>query len=53
LPKGRAPAHREVHVGRDMDYGGALCAEDAAWLREVFASDQQRLFELTGIRYQG
>jgi hypothetical protein len=53
LPKGSAPTHREVHVGRDMDYGGELTGEDAAWLRQVYARDQQRLFELTGIRYVG
>lgn len=41
-----APAAREVHVGRQMDYGSELTSEDAAYLRAVYARDQQRLREL-------
>ncbi len=51
LRRGKAPAPRDVHVGRDMDYGSALTPEDAAWLRQVYARDQQRLADLTGIRF--
>ena len=51
LPPAPAPAHREVHVGRDIDYGSELTAEDVAWLREVYARDQARLKALTGFAY--
>jgi hypothetical protein len=51
LPARTTPtAAREVHVGREMDYGSDLTTEDVAWLREVYARDQQRLAELTGVR---
>jgi hypothetical protein len=48
-----APAHREAHVGRDIDYGSELTPQDVAWLREVYARDQARLKELTGFAYGG
>jgi hypothetical protein len=51
LAAGPAPAAREVHVGRDMDYGSALTAADVAHLRQVYARDQQRLADLTGVRF--
>lgn len=46
-----APAPREVHVAQDMDYGSELTPEDVAFLRQLYARDQQRLFELTGLRF--
>ena len=51
LPKGKAPRRREAHVGAEMDYGGALAADDVAHLRQVYARDQARLEALTGIRF--
>lgn len=50
-PAGEAVEPRAVHVGRDMDYGSALTAADEAFLRYVYARDQQRLAALTGIRF--
>lgn len=41
------PAARAVHVGREMDYGSELTAEDAAFLKGLYARDQARLAELT------
>jgi len=46
-----APAPREANVGRDMDYGAELAAADVAHLRSVYARDQQRLADLTGLRF--
>lgn len=46
-----APAPREVHVGREMDYGSELTPEDAAFLRTVYARDAERLADLTGVRF--
>jgi hypothetical protein len=43
-----AAVPRAVHVGREMDYGSDLTAEDAAYLREVYAHDQLRLAALAG-----
>jgi hypothetical protein len=51
LPPGAAPQSREVHVGREMDYGGELTAEDADWLRRTYARDQVRLKPLTGLSF--
>jgi hypothetical protein len=48
LPAGPAPRPREVHVGRDMDYGAALTSDDVAYLRGVYARDAERLADLTG-----
>lgn len=42
---------RRVHVGREMDYGSALTAEDADFLRGVYAADMKRLEALTGVRF--
>lgn len=46
-----APAPREVHVGREMDYPSDLSPDDASFLREVYAADDQRLAALTGISF--
>ncbi|CAN7204806.1 sulfotransferase [Phenylobacterium sp. LjRoot219] len=51
LPQAAAPAHRDVHVGRDIDYGSELRPEDVAWLRQVYARDQARLRDLVGFAY--
>ncbi|MDP3856077.1 sulfotransferase domain-containing protein [Phenylobacterium sp.] len=40
---------RDVHVGREMDYGGDLTDEDAAFLRRLYACDLARLEALTGV----
>lgn len=45
------PAPRESHVGRETDYPSELTAEDAAYLRAVYAADGARLAALTGIRF--
>jgi hypothetical protein len=42
---------RRVHVGRKMDYGSTLTAEDSAFLRDVYAKDMARLEALTGVRF--
>ncbi|MDB5443499.1 MAG: Sulfotransferase [Phenylobacterium sp.] len=47
LPPAKAPAARAVHVGREMDYGSKLTAEDAAFLKGLYGRDQARLAELT------
>lgn len=41
--------HRDVHVGRDV--GSTLTEEDTAYLRHIYAPDQDRLEALTGIRF--
>jgi hypothetical protein len=51
LPDAPAPAARDVHVGQAIDYGSTLTAEDTAWLRAVYAHDQDRLKALTGFAY--
>lgn len=51
LPPGKAPERREVHVGRDMDYGSTLTADDAAFLRGLYARDLARLKALTGLAF--
>jgi len=51
LPSGDTPTRRESHVGREMDYGGDLVAEDTAFLRGLYARDAARLRALTGIGY--
>ncbi|MDB5476419.1 MAG: Sulfotransferase [Phenylobacterium sp.] len=48
LPPAAPPAPRTSHVGREMDYGSELTAEDAAFLRGLYARDQARLAELIG-----
>jgi hypothetical protein len=47
LPKGPAPAPREVHVGPEMT---GMTESDIAHLRGLFARDQARLADLTGVR---
>jgi len=44
-------AAREVHVGREMDYGSELAPADVEHLRAVHARDLQRLADLTGVRF--
>lgn len=51
LPPGRAPAPRDMHVGREMDYGSTLQAADVAHLRAVYRRDAARLADLTGVRF--
>lgn len=51
LPSAPAPAAREVHVGPDMPYPSELTAEDAQYLRDVYAADARRLESLTGVRF--
>jgi hypothetical protein len=51
LPLLATPAAREAHVGKDIDYGSALAAEDVAYLRQVYSRDQARLRALTGLSY--
>ncbi len=49
IPRRGAVAHREVHVGREV--GAQLAADDAAFLRDLYACDQSRLKDLTGIGF--
>ena len=51
LAEAAAPASRESHVGREMDYGSKLTSEDVAHLRAVYAADQARLKALAGFAY--
>lgn len=51
LPPAPAPAPRQVHVGRDMNYPSELTPEDTAYLREVYAADNCRLLALTGVGF--
>jgi hypothetical protein len=51
LPATAAPTAREVHVGREMDYGSELTDADVDYLRSVYARDTARLADLTGIRF--
>jgi hypothetical protein len=53
LAQAPPPEPREAHVGRDMDYGAGLTAEDETWLRQVYARDQARLQALVGWNYAG
>lgn len=46
LPKRAAPAPRRAHVGTEMDYGSELTAEDTAFLRRLYETDQTRLARL-------
>ena len=51
LPPRVAPEPRQVHVGREMDYGSALTVADMDHLRGVYARDLARLADLTGVRF--
>jgi hypothetical protein len=51
LAPGAPPPPRESHVGQEMDYGSELTPEDVELLRGLYARDQQRLFELTGLAF--
>lgn len=51
VPPPRAVTSRDVHVGREMDYGGDLTDEDAAFLRMLYARDLARLEALTGVAF--
>ena len=53
LPPRIAPEPRQVHVGREMDYGSELTVQDALFLRGLYAADQARLAALTGITFNG
>ena len=48
LSAGPDPRPRQVHVGRDMDYGSELTQEDRQFLRGLYAADQARLASLGG-----
>ncbi len=48
-----SPTPREVHVGHEMVYPSKLTDEDVAYLRALYASDDLRLQELTGISFGG
>lgn len=43
---------RAVHVGREMDYGADLGAEDIAFLHRLYARDLEKLADLTGVDYR-
>jgi hypothetical protein len=51
LEQAAAPTAREVHVGREMDYGSELNSAEVDYLRSVYARDMARLADLTGIRF--
>lgn len=51
LPPPAVVTPRRVHVGREMNYGSELTGEDMAFLRGLYAKDQARLAELTGISF--
>jgi len=51
LPPGPLAAAREVHVGRDMDYGSELTDADVGFLRDLYARDMARLRDLTGLGF--
>ena len=51
LTPGAAPAPRESHVGREMDYGAEITSEDTAFLRGLYARDAARLWELAGVGF--
>ena len=51
LPPAPPPAPREVHVGREMAYPSVLTAEDTGYLRAIYAADDRRLADLTGISF--
>lgn len=53
LPPAPTPTPRQVHVGREMDYGSTLTAEDVSYLRGLYAEDQARLAALVGFSYAG
>jgi hypothetical protein len=51
LGEAAAPTAREVHVGREMDYGSELGGAEVDYLRRVYARDMARLADLTGVRF--
>ena len=51
LPEAAAPTAREVHVGREMDYGSELNSAEVDYLRGVYERDMARLADLTGVRF--
>jgi hypothetical protein len=51
LPPAPPPQPIESNVGVEMDYGSELTAEDAAFLRGLYAKDDERLKALTGISF--
>jgi hypothetical protein len=42
---------RQVHVGRQMDYGSELTDEDIAHLRGIYAIDQARMKAVAGFAF--
>jgi hypothetical protein len=50
-PPPPATSAREVHVGREMDYGSDLGADDVVFLRDLYARDMARLKALTGVTF--
>ncbi len=50
LADAAGPAPREIHVGPEVD-GAELTSEDAAFLRRLYARDQERLARLIGVRF--
>jgi hypothetical protein len=51
LSPGAPVTPREVHVGRDMDYGSELTREDEAFLRSIYEPDLTRLRRICGIGF--
>jgi hypothetical protein len=51
VPNATAPQPRDVHVGREMDYGAEPTEADIAHLKGLYARDLERLADLTGIRF--
>ena len=51
LPDAAAPAAREVHVGREMDYGSDLTSADVDFLRSVYARDMARLEDFARVSF--
>lgn len=49
IPRSGAVEHRDVHVGREV--GGPLAADDATYLRSLYALDMERLANLTDISF--
>ena len=53
LAAAAAAQARQVHVGRAMDYGSELTADDIGHLRRIYADDQARMKALAGFDFQG
>jgi hypothetical protein len=53
LGDGPSAQPRQVHVGKEMDYGAAPTEADVAHLRRLYAADQARLQALAGFSFDG